>query len=98
MTKYILSIIAMASFVFAEAQQANLFTIPNQSAQFVRMPSRATMIDVDAVFFNPANLPSLGSGFHISINNQILNQFSSIIVSKFLSVATWVAKNFISGA
>ena len=78
MTKYILSIIAMASFVFAEAQQANLFTIPNQSAQFVRMPSRATMIDVDAVFFNPANLPSLGSGFHISINNQILNQFSSI--------------------
>jgi len=70
------------SFVFTicliEAQQANLFTIPNQSAQFIRMPSRSTMIDVDAVFFNPANLPSLGNGFQISINNQILNQFSSI--------------------
>ena len=70
------------SFIFTvictEAQQANLFTIPNQSAQFIRMPSRATMIDVDAVFFNPANLPSLGNGFQISINNQILNQFSSI--------------------
>lgn len=60
------------------AQQANLYTIPNQSAAFIRMPSRSTSIDVDAVYFNPANLPSMGSGFSISINNQILNQFSSI--------------------
>ncbi|MBL6876230.1 MAG: hypothetical protein ISR01_05485 [Chitinophagales bacterium] len=64
--------------MFCFSQQANLFTIPNQSAQFIRMPSRATAIDVDAVFFNPANLPSLGNGFHIDINNQILNQFSTV--------------------
>ncbi len=64
--------------LMTQAQQANLFTIPNQSAQFIRMPSRATAIDVDAVFFNPANLPSLGNGFHIDINNQVLNQFSSV--------------------
>lgn len=63
---------------FLQAQQANLFTIPNQSAQFIRMPSRATAIDVDAVFFNPANLPSMGNGVQIGINNQFLNQFSYI--------------------
>lgn len=73
-----LTLFSLASLLFAEAQQANLFTVPNQSAQFIRMPSRATAIDVDAVYFNPANLPSLGGGFHININNQVLNQFSSI--------------------
>lgn len=72
------SILLFFTIIFVDAQQANLFTIPNQSAGFIRMPSRATMIDVDAVFFNPANLPSLGNGVQISINNQILNQFSSI--------------------
>ncbi|MCB9256605.1 MAG: outer membrane protein transport protein [Chitinophagales bacterium] len=60
------------------SQQANLFTIPNQSAQFIRMPARETAIDVDAVFFNPANLPSLGNGVFLNINNQILNQTSNI--------------------
>lgn len=64
--------------IFAFSQQANLFTIPNQSAQFIRMPSRATSIDIDAVYFNPANLPSLGNGVQIGINNQFLSQFSSI--------------------
>lgn len=74
---YFLAGIFLMPFV-SLAQQANLFTIPNQSAQFIRMPSRATMVDVDAVYFNPANLPSLGNGFQIGINNQLLNQFSSI--------------------
>lgn len=66
------------TLVNAQAQQANLFTIPNQSAQYIRMPSRATMVDVDAVYFNPANLPDLGNGFHISISNQVLSQTSKI--------------------
>lgn len=65
-----------------KAQKANLFTIPNQSVAFIRMPARETMIDVDAVFFNPANLPSLGSGFQINLNNQILNQ-KSIVTSDY---------------
>lgn len=64
--------------LFGFSQQANLFCIPNQSAQFIRMPSREAVVDIDAVFYNPANLPSLGNGFHISINNQILNQSSKV--------------------
>lgn len=77
--KYLLlTLTSVFALVYMEAQQANLFTIPNQSAQYIRMPSRATMVDVDAVFFNPANLPDLGNGFQISISNQVLSQTSSI--------------------
>lgn len=74
---YLLFMAFISPFVL-EAQQANLFTIPNQSAAFIRMPSRTTMVDVDAVFFNPANLPSMGNGVQIGMNNQFLNQFSYI--------------------
>ena len=74
---YLLLSAFVSPFVLV-AQQANLFTIPNQSAAFIRMPSRTTMVDVDAVFFNPANLPSMGNGVQIGMNNQFLNQFSYI--------------------
>lgn len=78
MKQLFLSLSIFCIILGVQGQQANLFTIPNQSAQYIRMPSRATMIDVDAVYFNPANLPDLGNGFQISINNQILSQTSQI--------------------
>lgn len=60
------------------AQTANLYTIPNQSAHFVRMPSRESSTEIDAVFHNPAGLVELDEGFHLSINNQGLNQLSRV--------------------
>ncbi|MCP4121660.1 MAG: hypothetical protein GY751_07885 [Bacteroidetes bacterium] len=51
-------------------QQVNLFTIPNMSTSFVRMPSRESSQEIDAVFFNPAGLTSLEDGFHFQLNNQ----------------------------
>jgi len=51
-------------------QQVNLFTIPNMSTSFVRMPSRESSQEIDGVFFNPAGLIGLDNGFHLQINNQ----------------------------
>ena len=51
-------------------QQVNLFTIPNMSASFCRMPSRETSQGIDAVYSNPAGLTGLKDGFHFQINNQ----------------------------
>jgi long-chain fatty acid transport protein len=51
-------------------QQLGLFTIPNMSTSFVRMPSRETSQEVDAVYSNPAGLISLDNGLHFQVNNQ----------------------------
>ncbi|MGB1247841.1 MAG: OmpP1/FadL family transporter [Chitinophagales bacterium] len=70
------------SFIFISiisfGQQANLFTIPNQSAQFIRMPSRGASTEIDAVFYNPAGLTKMDEGVYFSINNQILNQKTTV--------------------
>lgn len=63
------------------AQQANLYTIPNQSAHFIRMPSRHASTEVDAVFFNPSATTKLENGFHFSLNNQVLNQITNLETS-----------------
>jgi long-chain fatty acid transport protein len=60
------------------AQSANLYTIPNQSAHFVRMPSRESSTEIDAVFHNPAGVVELQDGWHLSFNNQGLSQASSV--------------------
>lgn len=62
----------------AQAQTANLYTIPNQSAHFIRMPSRESSTEIDAVFHNPAGLVELDEGFHLSLNNQFLRQESTV--------------------
>ena len=64
--------------VLSLAQQANLFPIPNQCASFIRMPARHASTDIDAVFFNPAGATKLNKGFHLSLNNQILNQWTTV--------------------
>ncbi|MFT7589469.1 MAG: long-chain fatty acid transport protein [Limisphaerales bacterium] len=65
-----------------QGQDVNLYSIPNQSASFIRMPSREATTDVDAVYFNPAGLVELDLGFHLSVNNQLLRQ-KSIITSDY---------------
>jgi hypothetical protein len=62
----------------ARTQSPNLYTIPNQSAHFVRMPSRESSTEIDAVFHNPAGTIELPEGFHLTINNQGLVQTSRV--------------------
>lgn len=60
------------------SQQVNLITIPNQSAHFIRMPSRESSTEIDAVFQNPAGLVRLEEGFHLSINNQFVRHNTKV--------------------
>ena len=56
-----------------------IITNTNQSASWVRMPSRAATVGMDAVYFNPAGLSLLPSdGFFVSLNNQIIGQTRTI--------------------
>ena len=64
--------------VTAQTPSVNLYTIPNQSASFVRMPSRDATTEIDAVFFNPAGLTKLEEGFHLSLSNQFLRQGTNV--------------------
>ncbi len=51
-----------------------LVTNTNQSAAWVRMPSRNASTNIDAVYYNPAGLMKLENGFHLSISNQTIFQ------------------------
>ena len=61
-----LIILMTTSSVFA----GGLLTNTNQSAAYVRNPSRDAAIDVDAVYYNPAGVAFLDRGFHLSLNYQ----------------------------
>ena len=52
------------------AYAGGLLTNTNQSAAYVRNPSRDAAIDVDAVYYNPAGVAFLEKGFHLSLNYQ----------------------------
>ena len=51
-----------------------LVTNTNQSATWVRMPSRNASVEIDAVYYNPAGLTKLNDGFHVSLSNQFIWQ------------------------
>src|SRR5450759_46643 len=55
-----------------------LVTNTNQSAAWVRLPSRNASIGIDAVYYNPAGLMKLENGFHISLSNQSIFQTRQI--------------------
>ena len=55
-----------------------LVTNTNQSASWVRLPSRNASTDIDAAYFNPAGLMKLENGFHISVSNQSIWQTRKI--------------------
>ncbi len=58
-----------------------LLTNTNQSAAYVRNPSRDAAIDIDAVYYNPAGVAFLDKGFHISLNYQAAVQKRQITSS-----------------
>ena len=55
-----------------------LVTNINQSAAWVRLPSRNASVGIDAVYFNPAGLMKLGNGLHVSLSNQSIMQTRTI--------------------
>lgn len=55
-----------------------LVTNTNQSAAWVRLPSRNASVGIDAVYYNPAGLMKLGNGFHVSVSNQFIKQTRTI--------------------
>lgn len=75
MRKTIVIVLALiANTVFA----GGIVTNTNQSASFIRMPSRGASLDIDAVYYNPAGLAFLKDGFHFSLNNQYITQTRTI--------------------
>jgi long-chain fatty acid transport protein len=69
----ILTIIS-AIFITGSLFAGGLVTNTNQSATWVRLPSRNASIETDAVYYNPAGLMKLDNGFHFSLNNQTVFQ------------------------
>ena len=55
-----------------------LVTNTNQSALYTRLQSRNASTSIDAVYFNPAGLTKLGTGFFASINNQTIGQTKTV--------------------
>lgn len=59
-----------------------IVTNTNQSATWVRMPSRNASLGLDAAYFNPAGLGLLPSnGFFVSLSNQVISQKRTITSS-----------------
>ena len=51
-----------------------LVTNTNQSAAWVRLPSRNASVGIDAAYYNPAGVMKLENGFHLSLSNQSIFQ------------------------
>ncbi len=72
-------VLLMAVFLTANLSfGGGIVTNTNQSAMFTRMQVRDATLGPDAVYFNPAGLVFLSSGFHFSINNQTLGQTRTV--------------------
>lgn len=76
MRKILSSIAAMliTGGVFA----GGLVTNNNQSALFTRLQNRNASTSIDAVYYNPAGLTKLGTGFFASVSNQVINQTKTV--------------------
>lgn len=68
-----------AILIAGDLLAGGLVTNVNQSAAWVRLPSRNASQSIDAVFYNPAGLMKLGNGFHLSISNQTVAQKRNVI-------------------
>jgi long-subunit fatty acid transport protein len=73
----LLSFIA-AIFITGSLFAGGLVTNTNQSAAWVRLPSRNASVGIDAVYFNPAGLMKLENGFHFSVSNQSIFQTRTV--------------------
>jgi long-chain fatty acid transport protein len=67
-----------ATFISGILLAGGIVTNTNQSASWVRLPSRNASVGIDAVYFNPAGLMKLKNGFHFSISNQSITQTKKV--------------------
>ncbi len=63
-----------ATLITGSMFAGGLVTNTNQSATWVRLPSRNASSEIDAAYYNPAGLMKLDNGFHFSLNNQTVFQ------------------------
>jgi long-chain fatty acid transport protein len=68
----------VAMFITGSMFAGGLVTNTNQSAAWVRLPSRNASVSIDAAYFNPAGLMKLENGFHVSLSNQSIFQTREI--------------------
>jgi long-subunit fatty acid transport protein len=74
-----LSTIIIASLLLpATLMAGGIVTNTNQSASFIRMPSRDASLNLDAAYYNPAGLSLLKDGFYLSFSNQTVLQTRTI--------------------
>ena len=76
--KKILLLINSLAFISGSVWAGGIVTNTNQSAAYVRMLARDATLGVDGVYYNPAGLTMLGTGLHLSINNQFIFQNRTI--------------------
>ena len=67
-----------ATFISGTLIAGGIVTNTNQSAAWVRMPSRNASVGIDAVYYNPAGLMKLNNGFHFSVSNQTIQQTKKV--------------------
>jgi long-chain fatty acid transport protein len=79
----------VAMLVTGNMFAGGLVTNTNQSAAWVRLPSRNASTGIDAAFFNPAGLMKLENGFHFSLSNQTISQ-SRTVTNSYSGPATTV--------
>ena len=60
------------------AQAGGILTNTNQSADFLRNPSRDASVSLDGVYSNPAGVVFLPEGFHLAVNWQYAHQTRTI--------------------
>lgn len=79
-TSYTTVIISAAMIILTmQGARAEGFTTSNShSPQYFRMLSRNASTQIDAVYYNPAGVASLGNGFHFAVNDQVLLQKNNI--------------------
>jgi long-subunit fatty acid transport protein len=73
-----LLIFVAAMLITGSLIAGGLVTNTNQSAAWVRLPSRNASVGIDAVYYNPAGLMKLENGFHASVSNQSILQTRTI--------------------
>ena len=67
--------------IFNSAHAGGLLTNTNQSASFIRNPSRDAVIDIDGVYMNPAGVNFMDKGLHFSFSMQNAKQSRNITTS-----------------
>ncbi len=67
-----------STFIAGSVFAGGLVTNTNQSATWVRMPSRNASTEIDAAYYNPAGLMKLNNGLHFSLNNQSIFQTRTV--------------------